>query len=123
MNHLLGAVGVDPVSDVAVLIVEEVLLHFLGRLGLGREGVGRDTGIVDQDANALFLALDLVVDAGNVFLVRNVSLNGVNRTCNVFAVSLDDGVELLLGTTDNVNFGTVDGKGLSGHQTNTGTTT
>ena len=122
-DHLLGAVRVDPVFDVAVRVVEEIALHLLGGLGLGCESIRRDTSIVDQHADKLLLALDLVVDTGNVLLVGDVSLDCVDGTWDILAVGLDDSVKLLLGATDDVHFGTIDGKSLGGHQSNTGSTT
>lgn len=122
-RNVLGAVCVNPVLDVRVLVVEKVRLHLLGALGLGGEGVGADTGVVDQDADTLLLLLDLVVDAGNVLLLRDVSLDRVNGTWNTLAVLLGDSLELLHGTTNDVDLGAVDGKGLGGHQTDTRTTT
>lgn len=66
--HDTYPVSVDPVFNSAVLVVEQVLLHLLGSLGLGLESVGADTGVVDQYANALFLLGNLVGDARNIFL-------------------------------------------------------
>lgn len=40
----ISSVSVDPILNVRVFIVEQVGLHLLGGLGLGLEGVGRDTG-------------------------------------------------------------------------------
>jgi len=122
-ENVLGAVSVNPVLDVGVGVVEEVGLHLLGALGLGGEGVGADTGVVDQNADALLLLLDLVVDAGNVLLLGDVSLDGVDGTWNTLAVLLGDSLELLHGAANDVDLGTVDGEGLSGHQTNTRSTT
>lgn len=39
----IGSVGVDPVLDIRVLVVEQVGLHLLRSLCLSLVGVGRDT--------------------------------------------------------------------------------
>ena len=117
-QNILGAVGVNPVFNVAIRVVEKVRLHLLGGLGLGGESVGADTGIVDQDADALLLALDLLVDASNVLLLGDISLDWVDRTRDTLAVFFGDSLELFHCAADDVALGSVYSKSLSGHQTN-----
>ena len=48
----VGRVGVVPFLEGGILVVEEILRHFLSGLGFGGLGVHVDAGVVDQDAEA-----------------------------------------------------------------------
>lgn len=53
----------------------------------------------------ILLRRDLLVELGNVVLLADVRDNGDNLTGYALAVGLHNGVELLLGTSDDVDLG------------------
>lgn len=117
----IGLVRIRPVFLGHVLILKQIVLHLLRRLRLCRNRRAAHTGIVDEDAQALFPRGDFLVQTGDLFLLGDVPLDGDDLALNVLVVDLDYLVELLFGAADDVDFGTVCREGLGGHETDSGT--
>ena len=111
----VGGIGVAPLLERGVFVVEEVARHFFCGLGFGALRVHVDAGVVDEDAEALFLGRDLVYQALDVVLVRDVGGDGDDFAGDVLAMHLDDALEFLFRAAGDVHFGAVDGEGLHAH--------
>ena len=69
--------------------------------------VAADASVVDQDTQAFLSGLNLFDQTCNFGLLRDVCCNPDDLALDAFVVGLGDGVELFLGTTDDVYFGSI----------------
>lgn len=118
----LGDVGLilgSPVVEGLALRVEEVVTELLSVLARGRDLAGSlDTGVVDQDAEVLLAGLDLFGETQDIFLVGDIANERDDLARDAFAVSVDDSLQLVFGTADDVDLGSIDSEGLCDHQAN-----
>lgn len=112
-----------PVLKRSILVIEEVLLHLLCRIGFDLERVAGDTSVVDENAEAVLSGGVLLVELLYALLVTDVGLDGDDLAGDVLAVLLDDGIELLLCAAGDVDLCAVDGEGLGGHEADARATT
>ena len=118
----IGTIGVGPIFHGRVFVVEEVLGHVFGGLVFGCLGRGADAGIVDQNAEALLLRLNLLDQLLDVLLGSDVGGDGYNFAGDVLPMCLNNILQLILCSADDVDFGPVDSKGLNTHESYTAST-
>jgi hypothetical protein len=109
-------ISVDPGTKCRAAVIKHILLHFFGGLGFSLLGVARDSGVVDEDTETFFAGLDFLYELRNLALRGDISGYGDYLASDVLAVCLNDGIKLLFSTPDDVDFGTIDGKGLGCHK-------
>jgi hypothetical protein len=103
----IGTVRGFPFLERSILWIEQVLPELLSRLTGGQLVAAGNAGIVDQDAETLLPRLNLLYEFLDLLLLGDVGSDGDDFARNVFAVSFDDSLELVFGSADDVNLGSV----------------
>ena len=92
--------------------VVEVLLHLLCAVAVDLSLGLSDTGVVDENVKVTFLFFDGLDELVDAFLVGYVADKRDDLALDVFAVVLYHSLELLLGTSGDVNLYSVDSESL-----------
>ena len=110
----VGTVLGVPIVEFLAVRMEEVVAKLLCVLACGSELASCvDTGVVDENVEVLLFRLNLLDKALDLLFVRNISDERDDLARNILAVHLNNGCELVFSTADNVDLGTIDGKGLN----------
>ena len=102
----ISAVRVRPVFKCCVLVIEEILGHFLRCLSLDSLGVAADASIVDQDIKVFLPRFYLFYQLLDAVLRSDVANKRDYFTGDILAVGFDDVLEFLFCTANYVDLGT-----------------
>lgn len=99
----VGAVDVIPVFKGCLFVFEHLFLHCFGGAGFSFEGLGADSGVVDEDVEMFLFLGNLVVESDDIFLVGDVGRDGDDLTGNTLAIGIGHRLQLLLGAASDVD--------------------
>lgn len=99
----VGAVDVIPILEGSLFVFEHLFLHCFRGAGFSFEGLGADSGVVNEDIEIFFFLGNLVVESDNIFLVGDVGGDGDDLTGDSLAIGLRHRVQFLLGASSNVD--------------------